>query len=634
MRAKRTLLILMTLALAASAGIAYAASGPLVVRDVDMGGFPNITLQLSLPSALQGDAEAEPVFSVHENGRSAVVVETSHPRVDPIDVVLVVDTSGSMQGRSMDAAKSAARAFMDDLEDGSRVSVIAFADKPRVVSPLAEGNPTLSGAISNLEAEGETAMYDALVLAATEASRAGARRPVIVLLSDGGDTVSRSSADTAVKAVKKTGAPVLVVALPSAEADFTLLRSIASQTGGRFSTVAGADQLVAFYRTLARELQTTWNVTYTSNRPSTKDLDVSVTAKVSDRMAAGSTLLPNPLFDAEEASSESVLTSSPADLVTLLWAAGLIFAAVFAFIVSIILMLLKPRTGLDQLKYYDQMTASGDSEDSQDHSSVVTSSVLGAVDYVAGKRGVKRLAYEQLERAGLPLRPIEYITMHMLGVVALGMVTELLSRSLGVSFVAVIVATFAPLAYIEHRIQTRRRAFDAQLPDVLNLMAGALRAGWGLQQSLDLVVEQSAPPLADEFARAITEVRLGRTVEDALDSVATRMQSDDFTWAVTAIGIQRDVGGNLAEVLDVVAATIRDRGALNRQISALTAEGRLSAWILLLLPFILILLLSASNPTYISKLFTTLPGFVMLVTGAVLLVVGALWLRRVVEIEV
>lgn len=169
------------------------------------------------------------------------------------------------------------------------------------------------------------------------------------------------------------------------------------------------------------------------------------------------------------------------------------------------------------------------------------------------------------------------------------------------------------------------------MPDVLNLMVGALRAGWGLQQSIDLVVEQVAPPVSTEFARAQTEVRLGRPVEEALETVARRTRSEDFSWAVTAIGIQRDVGGNLAEVLDLVAATIRDRGALQRQISGLTAEGRLSAWILLVLPFVMIVLLMVVNPGYLTQLFTTGLGRGMLLTGGVLLLVGTLWLRSVVE---
>lgn len=634
-RLARVVLLATAITFAASTGVAHAATSPLVVRDVAMGSFPRVTLQLSLPSSMLGDGGSKPTFGVAENDRSVEVIETSQPQVDPIDVVLVIDTSGSMKGRSLEAAKGAAKAFINDLQLGSKVAVISFSDKPHTVKRLTDSNQTLSGAISRLEAGGETAMYDALAAAAGEAARAGARRPVVVLLSDGGDTVSRTSADSSIKTLKQAKAPVLVVALPSAEADFAILRSISAQTGGRFATVSGADQLVSFYRDLAKELQTTWNVTYVSRRPSTKDLDVAVLAKSGSQSAAGSVVLPNPLFvGATTAAVGSVLPAPPASRVTLLAAGGLIFVSVFAFIVTAILLLAKPKTGLDQLKYYDQMTASGDSEDGQDHSGVVTSSVLGAVDYVAGKRGIKRMAYEQLERAGLPLRPVEYITIHLLGVIAVGVLAEALSRNIVISMVAVVIATVAPLAYVDRLIKKRLRAFEAGLPDVLNLMAGALRAGWGLQQSLDLVVEQTAPPISSEFARAVTEVRLGRSVEEALSGVAERMQSEAFTWAVTAIGIQRDVGGNLAEVLDLVAATIRDRAALKRQISGLTAEGRLSAWILMLLPFVLITLLSVVNPIYLRTLFTTTPGLAMAGTGLVLLLVGALWLRRVVEIEV
>jgi tight adherence protein B len=221
-----------------------------------------------------------------------------------------------------------------------------------------------------------------------------------------------------------------------------------------------------------------------------------------------------------------------------------------------------------------------------------------------------------------------------LAVTGTGILVEALARNMVLSIVAVVLATVGPIMYLDHRAKKRQLQFSEQLPDVLNLIAGSLRSGWGLQQSLSLVVEQMSDPVSTEFARAETEVRLGRDVEGALDGVARRMQSPDFTWAVTAIGIQRDVGGNLAEVLDIVASTIRDRGALQRQIAGLTAEGRLSAWILILLPFALIVLLSVVNPEYLAKLYTTGPGIVMFALGAVLLVLGAIWLRNVVEIEV
>jgi tight adherence protein B len=429
---------------------------------------------------------------------------------------------------------------------------------------------------------------------------------------------------------------VLVVALPSAEADSGALETIAVQTGGRFVGVAEAAALTGVYQELARGLQTTWNVTYVSRRPATKDIDVTLAATDEGRTMSGSALVPNPLFDASASTGVQTLEPvPPASIITLAGAGLLVFASVFAFFAALVLLLMRPRTALDRLKYYDQLhEGAGLPDVGEDYSGKVTSSFMGAVDYIAGKRGMRKFVYEQLDRAGWPLRPTEYMVMHLLVVIVVGVAAALISGTVIVGFIAVLVATFVPLVILDSRVKSRRNAFERQLPDVLNLIAGALRAGWGLQQSIDLVVEQMAPPVSTEFARAQTEIRLGRSVEDELETVSRRTQSEDFAWAVTAIGIQREVGGNLAEVLDVVAATIRDRGALKRQISGLTAEGRLSAWILMLLPFVLVAVIAVANPVYLSALFTTVPGLIMLVIGALLLVIGAIWLRNVVTIEV
>lgn len=632
---RRFLAIIVIGGVLCSVGVADAAVDPIVVRDVSLAEYPRVGLQLSLPSALLGTSGSQPVFSVRENGRPVEVIDTQSSEVQPIDVVLVVDTSGSMEGRSMEAAKDAAAAFTGQLQPKSRVAVVSFADRPRVLTRLTDDKTVLDGVISGLSAKGETALYDALSMAAREASRAEVSRPVVVLLSDGGDTVSRVQLDAALKDLKAAGAPVLVVALPSAEADFGTLRSVSRSTGGRFATVSGADQLMGFYEQLARELQSSWTLTYVSHRPSTNDLDVAVSAKVDDRAASGSSVLPNPLFAQPLPPAKMALVAvPPASNLTLAAAVGLVFIAVFAIVAAAALMLVRPRNGLDQMKYYDQLRTAGESSKTDERSNAVTEWVLGAVDFVAGKRGIKRLAYEQLERAGLPLRPTEYITVHLLLVIAAGILTEWLSQNLPLSIVAVVGATVVPVIYLDHLVTKRRNQFGEQLPDVLNLIAGSLRSGWGLQQSLGLVVEQMAAPVSAEFARAQTEVRLGREVESALAGVARRMQSTDFAWAVTAIDIQRDVGGNLAEVLDIVASTIRDKRALQRQISGLTAEGRLSAWILILLPVALMLALSVLNPRYLALLFTTASGMGLLAAGAVLLVIGSVWLSKIVVIEV
>jgi tight adherence protein B len=626
--------MIMACVMLVGATVAGAAESPIVIRDVSLAQYPRVGLQLTLPSGLVGESEPAPLFTVRENGRGVEVIGVESSDAAAVDVVLVIDASGSMEGKSMDAAKDAAKAFIGQLRPGSRVSIVSFADKPKVLTPLTTDENVLTSSISGLKAKGETALYDALSMAAKEAARAGVNRPIVVLLSDGGDTVSRVELDTALKDLKSADAPALVVALPSAEADYGALRSVARLTGGRFSTVGGADELLGYYEQLARDLQTSWSLTYVSTRPSTKDLDVVVTAQSGKQSAVGATVLPNPLFvQPLPADASALVPPPPASTLTLASAVGLVFVSVFSFIAVIALMVIRPKNGLDQLKYYDQLRSSDEITEPGGRDAVTTS-VLSAIDYVAGKRGVKRFVYEQLERAGLPLRPTEYITLHLLFVVASGVLVEALTRNVVLGIAAVVLTTVGPMFYLDHRVNKRRQQFSDQLPDVLNLIAGSLRSGWGLQQSLNLVVEQMENPVSAEFARAETEIRLGREVESALEGVAKRMQSPDFVWAVAAITIQRDVGGNLAEVLDIVAATIRDRGALQRQISGLTAEGRLSAWILMVMPLVLIVLLSTVNPEYLSKLYTTGPGIMLFALGGVLLLIGAVWLRKIVVIEV
>ncbi|MCK8114729.1 type II secretion system F family protein [Anaerosoma tenue] len=631
---RRIASIALVAALVCSAGVAFAQGDSLVVRHVSVAEFPRVWMQVDVPA---GDGADAGDFRILENGHEAEILSAEAVEADPMDVFLVVDTSGSMRGASLDAAKSAALAFVEELQNGSRVAVLAFSETARVVAPIGGVDAAAVGTgVDALEARGETALYDALRLTADEAALAGVERPIAVVLSDGGDTVSRTTLDDAVKALRSAGVPVLVVALPSAEADAGVLETIAAQTGGRFVGVAEADALTEVYQDLARGLQTTWDVTFVSRRPSTKDIDVQITFGEGDSARTGSTLVPNPLFDASSEREVRTLDPvPPASIVTLAGAGALVFVSVFALVAGVALVLVRPKSALDRIRYYDQMQEGAEGGDvAEQYSSRVTSSVMGAVDYVAGKRGINTFVYEQLDRAGWPLRPTEYIVMHLAIVIVAGVLAMWVSGSVLVGILVVVAAVIVPLIVVDARIRSRHAAFEAQLPDVLNLIAGALRAGWGLQQSIDLVVEQMSPPVSSEFARAQTEVRLGRSVEEALETVARRTQSEDFSWAVTAIGIQRDVGGNLAEVLDVVAATIRDRGALKRQISGLTAEGRLSAWILLVLPFVLVFTLSVLNPAYMLGLFTTVPGLVMIAIGSTLLVVGAVWLRNIVTIEV
>jgi Flp pilus assembly protein TadB len=180
----------------------------------------------------------------------------------------------------------------------------------------------------------------------------------------------------------------------------------------------------------------------------------------------------------------------------------------------------------------------------------------------------------------------------------------------------------------------RRAAFADQLPDVLQLIASSLRSGFSLAQSVDAVVRDNTQPTAGEFSRALAATRIGAELEDALDRVAFRMQSADLAWVVMAVRIQRQVGGNLAEVLMNTVGTMRERAQTRRHVRALSAEGRLSAYVLICLPLGLAGVLFWLRAEYMRPLYTTMLGIVMLSAGFLLLVVGSLWMRKLVRVEV
>ena len=218
----------------------------------------------------------------------------------------------------------------------------------------------------------------------------------------------------------------------------------------------------------------------------------------------------------------------------------------------------------------------------------------------------------------------------------LGIVGSILGFALWGPFGAFlgVAGWLGPFSYIRFKASQRRRAFLEQLPDVLMLIAGALRAGYSLQQALAAVGEDAKPPAAEEFRRAMAEIRLGATMDDALQDMARRIGIIDFDWTVMAIEIQREVGGDLAEILETIADTIRERERIRRQIRALTAEGRLSGWVLGILPFAFALFLILRSPDYLEPLYTTTMGLIMISGAVFLMIVGAFWMRKIVRIEV
>jgi len=258
-----------------------------------------------------------------------------------------------------------------------------------------------------------------------------------------------------------------------------------------------------------------------------------------------------------------------------------------------------------------------------------------ATRMLSRNRGLEERIGLRLEGAGSELRPAEWLLVHSGIAVGTTVLCLLLSGGgLLLGLIGLAFGVFGPWVYLGFRRGRRRKAFNAALPDALQLMAGALEAGLSLSQSADAIVKEGIEPIASEFRRALVETRLGVSLEDALDGVAERLQSEDLGWVVMAIRIQRPIGGNLAELLATVASTMREREYMRRQVAALAAEGKLSAYVLGGLPPAFLLYLLVSNRDYVMPLFTTPMGLTMLVGAGLLLAVGVFWMSKMVKVEV
>ena len=248
------------------------------------------------------------------------------------------------------------------------------------------------------------------------------------------------------------------------------------------------------------------------------------------------------------------------------------------------------------------------------------------------RRGRVAAGQAALERAGISTSLPDFVLTVGLIAVGLGIVTALLAGPL-LGLLAAGVVPLGAKTLVNVKAGRRQAAFADQLDDSLQLMASSLRAGHSLLRAVDSVSQEAASPTAEEFARIVNETRVGRDLNDSLDEVAERMGSDDFTWVAQAIAIHREVGGNLAEVLDAVCRTIRERNAIRRQVKALAAEGKLSAIVLMAQPFGIVAFISITNPGYLAA-FTTSPiGYAMLAVAAVMMLIGGLWLKKTVAIR-
>lgn len=262
--------------------------------------------------------------------------------------------------------------------------------------------------------------------------------------------------------------------------------------------------------------------------------------------------------------------------------------------------------------------------------STATDFASDQINKILAKRG--RGLGAQLELAGIRTKPSDVVLLVVAASLALGAGTMLAAGPVAGLLVTIIVPVVGWFI-LGFMVGRRKRAFADQLDSTLQMMAASLRAGYSLLQAIQAMGMEADSPTKDEFSRVLNETRVGRSLNESLVDVSLRMNSEDFKWIAQAIAINREVGGNLADVLDGVAHTIRERNQLHRQVAALASEGKLSAIILMALPFGVTAFLTIANPGYLNRLFTTTIGWAIVVAAVIMLTVGGIWLRSTVKIK-
>src|SRR5215469_1770922 len=514
-------------------------------------------------------------------GTAAAQAATS-PRI----VVVLLDTNISPAKTQLSDERLALQRYVNKLPPDVEVGLIVFNDTWQTTLPPTTDRSALATAIAAAKRAGRSSngVADALRRAVKLVDRLGARSTSRLLMLTNAEFMKQPS--------KTTPIPVDVITFHYDHDDYvTIAQRLATASGGHTAAPGHAGELIKFLPAKPQQ-----------PHPATTHHAVAPVAQPHWRM-------------------------TQALRVTLL----VVFVALLILTMLGVTMLRagarRPHLASQLERYGPQAVAPVAAEPGK--GGTLTSTAVGVVNRVLSSSSAEPRLARRLDQAGITRAPAEWA---LLGVIVSAGLAAFVTVALGNVFIGVIggllIGWIVMRLALSIKIGRRRAAFDEQLPNVLQLVAGSLQTGMSLSQSLDAVVREDTPPASGEFSRALGEVRLGVDLDVALDGVADRLNSPDLRWVIMAIRIQRETGGNLAEVIRTPVATMRERAFLRRQVRTLSAEGRLSAYVLLALPFVVGGWLLYSNPRYMHPLFSTAFGLGLLGIASVLVVIGAFWMRN------
>jgi tight adherence protein B len=624
------LLLLAGTLIAAPLTSAGAAADELRLSPGGHAMFPHKSLVLSLPSGVVIDPDD---VALTENGEAVhglSVKSVGSSAKSDFGTVLAIDTSNSMRGEPIEQAIEAARAFASHRRTSQELGIVTFNRRPETALAPTTDDEAIAAALAQPPGLAkQTRMRDGVMAAVGMLRHAGVQAGSVIVLSDGADTGSRTAMSEVTGAAQARGVRVFTIGLESPRFDETELVRLAEAAEGDYTAAPSASELESVYDELGARLAREYLVRYSSVAgPKT---DVLVEATVAGVPGQATLRYRSPKVGAPpqppvRPEASGFWGSTAAMILVGFGSAVLIcFAAAWVLIDR-----RRPPSTAERISAF--VTMAGPEEEALTDESHRDSFYERLDLWLRGRPWWTRFSVE-VDVAGIGQKPAQIAVVTAAVTVLTMWLFVTISGATWVAVLAVIVPS-GVRKFVSYRAGKQRRMFGEQLADNLQVLASAMRAGQSFAGALAVAVQDAPEPAKREFERVVSDERLGVPLEESLGTVVERMENRDLHQVALVAALQREAGGNSAEVLDRVADTIRDRVALRRLISSLTAQGRLSRWVVSLVPLGLVIYLSLAAPGYLDPLMKTTPGNIMLGIAIAMGTAGSLIIKRIVEIEV
>ena len=611
--------------LALASLVAVPAAGAAVrIKSVDTSGFPALRATLVAPLGSKA-----PRLTEDGNATAGyVAVNLGQEKA----IVLALDRSQSMRGRPLANAIAAARAFVSSAGAHDHVGLVAFGRSAFALTRSSAAPADALTALDGLAVDAAvgTALYDAIVVAASQLQHDDRPGRAIVVVTDGRDVSSTHSLEEAVVAAHAAHAAIYAIGIGGPSFTPDALHRLARETGGSYRQASTAAGLGTVYTALAGELDRTWQLSYlTSARPG---VQVHLTASVPGQ---GSATTVVAVAAAGGSSIDSPSSLIPAFAYTTAGTIAVAIACGLLVLLSCCFWFASRRGGQLRSRIEPHLGLQSGTRKvrRRQDGTAARAQVSDSVERMLGElRQFKRLQ-ARIERADLPLRAGELLAFCAGLAFFFGLIAAVAALPMLAILLTMVVFGALPLVYVALKAAARIKRFENQLPDMLITIAASLKAGHSFRQGIQAVVDEGADPADKEFRRVMTETQLGKPMDDALADMADRIGSKNLSFVITAVTIQRQIGGSLAGLFDMVADTVRQRQQFLRKVRGLTAMGRMSAYVLVGLPFFIAIVVTLMNPVYMSPLYHSSTGHKLIATGFGMLLVGSLMLKKIVSFK-